>query len=121
MAGPFTARDPAPCPTAIAGTTRAAAMTSRETVSVSTRREDRPGRDMAYSVPAAARQFKPPSLREVGYSLSVRASPAWRRGTGDALAVACLVGAAHVVLLCVSGGHLWSAYARNVRVLQLDF
>lgn len=29
--------------------------------------------------------------------------------------------AAHVVVLCVSGGHLWSAYARNVRVLQLDF
>ena len=57
---------------------------------------------------------------EVGYSVSVQAGSALRRVTGHVLTVASLVVAAHIVVLCVSGGHLWGAYARNVRALQLD-
>ena len=57
---------------------------------------------------------------EAGYGVSVHARSARRRVTGHVLTVATLVVAAHVVVLCVSGGHLWSAYVRNVRALQLD-
>ena len=50
----------------------------------------------------------------------MQASSALRRVTAHVLTAAALVVAAHVVVLCVSGGHLWSAYVRNVRALQLD-
>ena len=62
-----------------------------------------------------------PSMREVDTVSLGQGSSALRRGTGHALAVACFMVAAQVRGAVRGARSPWSAYARNVRVLQLVF